>query len=190
MEPMDISELKTELEKLLSASFGWALSCCRGDRAEAEEVLQTVYLKILEGKARFRAESSLKTWLFAVIRKTSVSEHRRSLLRKLRFSDSANQLANEGFMHAEQDLVLERSELQLRFRRALNCLPARQRHALHLVFYENLTLRETAGVMSVSIGSARQHYERGKKRLRETLNRTEVSHANNWRRREHQDAVS
>lgn len=186
---MNISELKAELETLHSASFGWALNCCRGDRAGAEEVLQTVYLKILEGKARYRAESSLRTWLFAVIRKTSVSEHRRSLLRKLRFSEGANQPIDVG-THATQDLDLERSELQLRFRRALTLLPARQRQALHLVFYENLTLREAAEVMSVSIGSARQHYERGKKRLREILDRTEVAHANNWRRREHQDAVS
>ena len=187
---MDNSELKAELEKLHSASFGWALSCCRGDRTLAEEVLQTVYLKILEGKARYRAEASLKTWLFAVIRKTSVSEHRRSLLRKLRFSESASQLTSEGFTHAEQGLAFERSELQLRFRRAMNSLPRRQRQALHLVFYESLSLREAAEVMSVSLGSARQHYERGKKHLRETLKLTEVAYANNWRRAEHPDVVS
>ena len=78
---MQIAELKAELERLHSASFGWALSCCRRDQTEAEEVLQTVYLKILEGKARFGGESSLKTWLFAVIRKTAATEYRRRLLR-------------------------------------------------------------------------------------------------------------
>src|SRR4029078_6312168 len=81
---MQIAELKAELERLHSASFGWALSCCRRDATEAEEGLQTVYLKILEGKARFRGESSLKTWLFAVIRKTAATEYRRRLLRSLR----------------------------------------------------------------------------------------------------------
>src|SRR6476660_8238037 len=91
MDPMDIAELKDELEKLHSASFGWALNCCRRDHAEAEEVLQTVYLKILEGKARFRGEASLKTWLFAVIRKTAIGEYRKRVLRKLRWSDSAEQ---------------------------------------------------------------------------------------------------
>src|SRR6266566_2736995 len=86
---MDTTELQAELEKLHGASFGWALSCCRRDRAEAEEVLQTVYLKILEGKARYRGEANLKTWLFAVIRKTAIGEHRKSILRKLRWSDSS-----------------------------------------------------------------------------------------------------
>src|SRR5213082_1937363 len=87
---MDIAELKAELESLHSASFGWAMSCCRRDKSEAEEVLQTVYVKILEGKARYRGESSLKTWLFAVIRKTAATEYRRRLLRSLRLtSDTA-----------------------------------------------------------------------------------------------------
>src|SRR5256712_7626116 len=84
-DPMDIAELKNELEKLHSASFGWAMSCCRRDYAEAEEVLQTVYLKIFEGKARYRGEASLKTWLFAVIRKTAIGEYRKRLLRNLVF---------------------------------------------------------------------------------------------------------
>ena len=80
---MEISELKAELEKLHPASFGWALSCCGRNRAEAEEVLQTVYLKILQGKAIYRGESKLQTWLFAVIRKTAISERRKQWLRTL-----------------------------------------------------------------------------------------------------------
>src|SRR5204862_2446426 len=96
IDPMDIAELKMELERLHSASFGWALSCCRRDHSEAEEVLQTVYLKIFEGKARYRGESSLKTWLFAVIRKTAATEYRRRLLRSLRLAadpSEANDIA-------------------------------------------------------------------------------------------------
>lgn len=190
MELMNISELKAGLEELHSASFGWALSCCRGDRAEAEEVLQTVYLKILQGKARFRAEASLKTWLFAVIRKTAVNEHRRSLIRKLRFTHNVEEVTGQISAPADQMLALERTELQVRFRNALNGLASRQREALHLVFYEELSLREAAVIMNVSIGSARQHYERGKKRLRELLKQTKVSYGNDWQRTEHRDAFS
>src|SRR5215218_8659392 len=104
---MDISELKTELEALHHASFGWALSCCRHDRADAEEVLQTVYLKILQGKAIYRGESKLRTWLFAVIRKTAVSERRKRVLRTLLTSNDTSDKRG-----SQPELELERSEMQ------------------------------------------------------------------------------
>jgi RNA polymerase sigma-70 factor, ECF subfamily len=187
---MDISELRAELERLHGASFGWALSCCRRDPADAEEILQTVYLKILEGKARYRGEASLKTWLFAVIRKTAITEHRRSLIRRLRLIGGSDQLTERNPFDKEPAAAFERSETQKRFQHALDCLPARQREALHLVFYEDLTLREAADVMGVSIGSARTHYERGKKRLRETLKETESVYGVSWRRKENPGTVS
>lgn len=186
---MDISELKDELERLHGSSFGWALSCCRRDRAAAEEILQTVYLKILEGKARYRGEASVKTWLFAVIRKTASGEHRKSLLRNLRLGAAPNQATRRSCFGEEPAKAFERSEAQLRFQSALEQLPARQREVLHLVFYEDLTLREAADVMRISIGSVRQHYERGKKHLRQSLEQTEVAYGIGWRRKENPGVV-
>jgi RNA polymerase sigma factor (sigma-70 family) len=186
---MDIADLKAELERLHPSSFGWAMSCCRRDQTEAEEVLQTVYLKIIEGKARFRGEASFKTWLFAVIRKTAISEHRRNLVRRLRdvVVPSSPQARSAGL--DTPDAVLEKSEAQLRFQTALLTLPVRQRETLHLVFYEDLSLREAACVMGISVGSARQHYDRGKRRLRQTIEQMEPAYGINWRRKENPRTV-
>ena len=181
---MEISELKAELEKLHTASFGWALSCCRQNRSDAEEVLQTVYLKILQGKAVFRGESKLQTWLFAVIRKTAISERRRLLLRSLSSIVSPAARSN-----VEVESEFDKSEMQRRFQEALAELPARQRETLHLVFYQDLSLSEAAEVMNVSVGSARRHYERGKKRLREALDREGVDYGVGWRRKENSGAI-
>src|SRR5260370_37815693 len=123
---MDIAELKAEMETLHSASFGWALHCCRRDRAEAEEVLQTVYLKVLEGKACFRGEASLKTWLFAVIRKTAIGEHRKNLLRKLRWSDSSESENTLVSPLEQPEATFEKSETQALFQSAMKSLTSRQ----------------------------------------------------------------
>lgn len=184
---MNIAELKAELERLHEASFGWALSCCGHNWAQAEEVLQTVYLKILQGKALYRGESKVQTWLFAVIRKTAITEHRKQFLRSLNSTDDEHAAISNSRPADE----LEQSEMQRRFREALRRLPARQRETLHLVFYQDLSLREAAEVMSISIGSARRHYERGKKRMREILDqkdREEVDYVG-WRRKENSGAV-
>ena len=182
---MDLQELKVELEKLHAASFGWTLSCCRYDYSEAEDVLQMVYLKILQGRAIYRGESKLQTWLFAVIRKTAMGERRSALLRSLK-SSNASPSAN---VSSEVVAQLERSELQRRFLEALSSLPVRQRETLHLVFYQDMTLSEAADVMGISIGSARRHYERGKKRLREVFDQKESDYGVGWGRKENPGAV-
>jgi len=178
---MELSELKAQLEKLHTASFGWALSCCRRNYSEAEEVLQTVYLKILQGKARYDGDSTLQTWLFAVIRKTAIGERRKQWLRTL--------ITLPVTTSEDLGLEFERSEMQQRFQQALAQLPARQRETLHLVFYHDLSLSEAAEVMNISVGSARRHYERGKKRLRATLDREGVEYGIGWNRKENSSAV-
>jgi RNA polymerase sigma factor (sigma-70 family) len=157
-----------ELERYHADCFAWAMSCCRGERAEAEDVLQTSYLKVLDGRASFEARSSYKTWLFGVIRRTAAEQRRRRALRRLWSARSLDGLeVADGA--PDPALALARSESVQRLASALVRLPQRQRDLLHLVFYQELTIREAAQVLGVSIGTARVHYERGKRRLRDEL---------------------
>lgn len=172
---MHPDELRAQLEALHTESFGWALACSDGDRGRAESVLQRSYLKVLEsaGASSFQARSSFKTWFFGVVRHTAAEERRRWIWRKLRLlpQESADAVAS-GRKPAEQSLV--ESELRAQFLRMLGALPRRQREVLHLVFYQEMTLEEAAAAMSVGIGSARTHYERGKKKLRGLLEQEQV----------------
>ena len=158
---LDDAGLRKALETHHVESFGWALSCCRRRRDEAENVLQLTYVKVLSGKAVFDGKSSFKTWLFAVIRKTAAHEHRMELWRRLRLSQIPKAL--DGKPPGEQRGV------EIRLKEALGKLPARQREVLQLVFYHDLSIVEAAKVMGVGIGSARTHYERGKKQMRRGL---------------------
>lgn len=171
---MNEQELQAELEANHAAAFGWALSCCRSDRAEAEDVLQTVYLKILQGRARFDGKSAFKTWLFSVIRVTAADVRRWHWRRSVGLSTYAAESGNESAMH---DSGRERTELREVFKRALSKLARRQREVLHLVFYQDMSIEAAAGIMGVSIGSARTHYERGKSNLRGVLQSMEGIHA-------------
>jgi RNA polymerase sigma-70 factor (ECF subfamily) len=168
---MDSSELRSELERYQRESYGWALVCCSRDASEAENVLQAAYLKILEGKARFDGRAAFKTWLFSVIRKTAADARRRKFFRRLKLVGYAESAAHAEREESGEETVY-RSELSALFRRALAALPRRQAEVLQLVFYHELSLSEAAEVMCVSVGSARTHYERGKRRLRRLLTET------------------
>lgn len=185
---METDELRAQLEQLHASSFGWALACCRRDHSDAEEVLQIAYLKVLEGKARFNGSASFKTWLFAVIRKTALDQRRKHFLRSMIIL-RAEEHRTAGSRVERPDESAYRSEMQAVFRSALARLPNRQREALQLVFYHDLSLQEAAVVMGVSIGSARTHYDRGKKHLRELLEESEELYESEWERKANRATV-
>jgi RNA polymerase sigma-70 factor (ECF subfamily) len=162
-------ELESQLARLHEDGFGWALSCCGWSDADAEDVLQTTYVKVISGRARFGGRSTFRTWLFGVIRQTAREHRRRARSHEERAERLAREPVEAGATAHAPDRAVERAEEARRLRAALEELPERQREVLHLVFYQDMTIREAAEVMEVSLGSARVHYERGKKRLRGLL---------------------
>ena len=160
------AELEQQIAALHPASFAWALACTRWNTAEAEEVLQSVYLSILEGRARFDGRSTFKTWLFAVVRNMAARAHRR---RWLEARAPWRMLPGGGPDPGAGGPGGHRGERGARVRRALGTLPARQREVLDLVFFHEMTVEQAAEVMEVSTGTARTHYHRGKLRLLELL---------------------
>lgn len=119
------------------------------------------YLAIMEGRARFDGGSSLKTWMFAVIRNQARSRWRRVS----HALQSLGRLAS--FAAVEQDV--QQIDDAERLVAALHALPARQREVLDLVFYRGLPIAEAAAVLGIGLGTARTHYERGKAALRREL---------------------
>jgi RNA polymerase sigma factor (sigma-70 family) len=166
-------ELEAQLARLHEDSFGWALSCCGWNDADAEDVLQATYLKVIAGRARFGGRSTFRTWLFGVIRQTAREHGRRARSQRERAERLA--LVDTDVDVVERpDEAAERSETNRALVEAMARLPRRQQEVLHLVFYQDLTIREAAEVMEVSLGSARVHYERGKKRMRALLSEGET----------------
>jgi RNA polymerase sigma-70 factor (ECF subfamily) len=160
--------MEAELAEIHAESFSWALACCGGDRTVAEEVLQVAYVKLLDGSARYDGRSSFKTFLFGVIRTTARERRRAYRLAAERLSRWIAR-RTEPRPTADPEARALQSERARALRDALLHLSGRQREVLHLVFSHDLTIEQAAGVLGISTGSARQHYERGKARLRALL---------------------
>lgn len=166
--PAERDELARQLERLHPASYGWALACCGRRPREALEVLQDAYLEVLEGRARFGGRSSFRTWLFGVIRRTAARERRRERLRRLRLV-GLPEGAGPRDPAPDAGEALVRSERAERLVAALSRLSRRQQEVLELVFYHEMTVEGASVVMGVSVGAARRHYDRAKRRLRALL---------------------
>lgn len=150
------------------------MACCGRDADEAAEVLQRTYEKVFSGRAKFDERSMLRTWLFGVIRLTALENRRFFALRWLEGPSKKKGAELEPDVEHASDEPSPSQSLAERERaaaveEALKTLPARQSEILHLTFYEGLSVREAAEIMGISIGTAAQHYERGKTKLHTLL---------------------
>lgn len=155
----DQTHLRALLAQHHDACWRWALACCKR-AGQAEDVLQDVYLKVLDGRARFQGRSSFRTWLFGVIRVSAIAQRRRSFFVQLMF---------EPLEETHPVATSPDWRMPAQMRTALEQLPKRQNEIAVLVFHQDMTLEEAAEVMGVSLGTARQHYDRAKQKLRDLL---------------------
>lgn len=160
---MNTARLEQLLKEHHASAFRWASQCCHYREEEAKEVLQMVYLKILEGKAKYHEKSSLKTWLFSVIRFTAID-----YLKKNKRFTSLEKL--------NPILQVESPEetSNINYQQLLAQLPERQHQVLLLAFYHNMTLTEIATVTNLHIGTVRTHYQRGKLALKALILKEKV----------------
>lgn len=153
---MNRNQLDTFLRKHHQEAFLWARQCCGFDGELAKDVIQQVYLKVLEGKARMKTEAHPKTWLFSVIRFTAMDE--------LRSKGKWQEVEIEENMAWETEPEESDSHESL-----IRRLPKMQQEVLLMVFYHDMTLEEAAQVLQLHIGTVRTHYDRGKKKLKEWI---------------------
>lgn len=168
---MRTDELQHKLAELHSDSYAWAIRCCAGDQHMAEEVLQDSYLKALRKIKAFKGQASFKTWLFAIIRYTAIDHAKAKAKRKtLQVEEISNSIrSQQPAVEINNDKALSAI-----FRAALDELSPKQRRILHLVFYQACSISEAAEIMDIQLGTARTHYERGKSRLRQLLDKQEL----------------
>jgi len=148
--------------------FRWALALSGRDGQEAMEIVQQTYVEVLEGRADVSSARDPRAFLFGVARRVAASRRRRRSIwgRVLRLEISRTPEPGGAGDPESEASAGERID---RVRRALGEISGRQAEVTALVFGEGLTVEEAAGVMGISVGSARTHYHRAKQRLARLL---------------------
>lgn len=151
---------------------------CTGDESLAGDICQEVFLKVYRHARRFKRGMSLKTWLFTIVRNTSIDLARPYTFRKHHSLDAANEshLAEDGnraIPHVprtpEDDyLIMERRQ---RLASALGTLPEKQRTSMILKYYEAMSVKEIAEILETSVSSVESLLVRAKRNLIKLLER-------------------
>lgn len=145
-----------------------------GDRAEAEEVLQEVFIHVWNRGDRYDpARSSVSTWLVLVARSRAIDRLRSR--RVVERTAEAAALEDPTPVHRSPDGVdnVFMQERRERVRRELAELPPEQRQVLELAFYGGLTQSEIASRTGIPLGTVKTRTLLAMKKLRQAL-RSEI----------------
>lgn len=134
--------------------------------ADADDVLQDVFLRMQRGLPGLRDEERFGPWVYQVAR-SAILDHRRRCARRPFAAAEAPEVAVPAVDEAE-DGAVER-ELATYIAPFVAMLPSPYREALTLTELEGLTQKDAAAMLGVSLSGMKSRVQRGRARLREML---------------------
>ena len=142
-----------------------------GDRDEALDVSQEVFLRVFRTIHRFRGQSSLRTWIYRIAVNQARNRHRfwRRRHRADQVSLDQHIAAHGEFLSAGDatpDRLLAQKELGERLETALDHLPFDQRTAIVLREIDGLSYEEIAFSLGVAVGTVKSRLTRARQALR------------------------
>ncbi|MBC7796009.1 MAG: sigma-70 family RNA polymerase sigma factor [Pyrinomonadaceae bacterium] len=137
------------------------------NRAEAEDVLQEVFIQVWQRAWDFDAERGKPfTWLVTLTRSRAI-DRLRSLGSRERTAEEASRNVTEAIADAEHDAIIsQRSKV---VRAALNQLSDDQKRVLFLAYFDGCSQSEIAERLNSPLGTVKTRMRTGMMKLRELL---------------------
>ena len=159
MERADSYVVDTEAAVRTYADMVYRLACLNTNNKEtAEDVFQTVFLKLVSHQESIISEEHLKAWLIRVTINQCKSV--------------ATTAWNRKRASYEDAMLMEEPEEQEDFSdvyEAVRELPDKYRDVIHLFYYEQLTVKDIAGILDTKEATVKTWLSRGRKLLGEKL---------------------
>jgi len=174
----DARALEVLYDRYSRVVFSFALRMV-GDRQLAEELLQEVFFRAWQqGGAYSAARGTFVTWLLSITHNMAIDEVRKRQRRPQKADSEDPEAILAGVADTSSGADVE-DEVWLGALRetivgALDQLPAPQREAIELAYYQGLTQREIAEKLGEPLGTVKTRMRLGIQKLREALAGSEV----------------
>lgn len=149
-----------------------------GDDADAEEIVQEVFMTIYQKAKSFRGDSAFSTWLYRLTVNVSLTRlRRRKSSKALNLDDFLPRYREDGHHQVrpvfnwanEVELRLEKDELRRLLQDAMKQLPPAQRAVIALSDVEGVSNREISEILGLSIPAVKARLHRARLFLRGKL---------------------
>ena len=143
-----------------------------GDESLAQDISQEVFLKLYRKARSYRPGMAFKTWLFTIVRNTSIDLAGSWAYRKVHSLDAPDspvllgadsQSLGHGDPNPEERYSAKETAQSVT--KALLTLPETQRTAIILKYYEGIPIKEIAEIMKTTVSSVESLLVRAKRNL-------------------------
>jgi len=133
---------------------------------DADDVIQNTFIKVYRGIKKFKKEAKLYTWLYRIATNEAIT-----FLNKKK--KTANAYSEEGIADLENTLkaddYFDGDEIQLALIKAIELLPRRQKQVFRLRYYDEMSYKDIAEVLSISVGSLKASYHHAVQKIESYL---------------------
>ncbi|UCD38978.1 MAG: sigma-70 family RNA polymerase sigma factor [Fidelibacterota bacterium] len=145
-----------------------------GDWDDAEELSQQVFIKAYHGLSHFRGEAKLMSWLYRIMMNTYIDASRKERTRgwRMRATTDEDSPLEPFVTEAHTDNPEARTaahQIQDHINEALQALAPQQRSVFIMRHYHDLSLKEIARIMGLSVGTVKSQLFRAIRRLQKEL---------------------
>ncbi|WP_457572002.1 RNA polymerase sigma factor [Desulfovulcanus sp.] len=138
-----------------------------GSLDEAAELTQEAFIKAYEKLEHFQPGKKFFPWLYAV-----AMNHAKDLMRRSKrqqySEESCDKTSEPGYFSEQQDNMIERLDFQ-QIEKALVEMPLKYREAIILRYHEEMSMRDIAQALQISLSAAKMRVSRGLEMLRRAL---------------------
>ena len=120
--------------------------------AEAEDVVQSTFERLMKRQPRFETREHEKAWLIKTAIRICIDEARRASRRTS--------------VPLNEEIAAAYSEESFELLETVRRLPEHDRDAVYLYYYEEYTIREIAKILGEREGTTRSRLSRARKKLR------------------------
>ena len=138
--------------------------------ADAQDIAQEVFIKLLRSTARFHDDEHLRAWLLRATHDSCVDLHRQAWRRRVETREDMGAVADRATMDPAIEEVMDHPVWT-----AMGRLPDKLRCALHLHYVEGYGIAEVADILGCTEAAARTRLHRGRKKLAAEIARLEAA---------------
>lgn len=141
--------------------------------ADADDVLQDVFLKVHRARGTYAPGGSVVAWTFAIARTTCIDRQRRRKRRPEHATGPEQMMKHEAESTCDPEARAADRAFARALEQALACLSENLRSAYVLVKLEDMSHLEAAAILGVSVSALKQRVHRATEELRQALGERE-----------------